>query len=235
MKFLRIAIDGPVAAGKGTVARSLAERLGILYVDTGAMYRAAALLARREGVDWQDAEAVAALVEKAEIELRRPSGDEEDGRLTTVLANGGDVSKDIRTEEISWGSSIVSAHGPVRDVLVEKQRQIVEGQSVVMEGRDIGRNVLPEADIKFFLTAALEERARRRYLELLGRGQQVTYEEVERYVRERDERDMLREVDPLQQLPDAIVVDTTGLSIEAVVGLVESRVRELVDFSKEGQ
>lgn len=235
MKFLRIAIDGPVAAGKGTLAKKLAERLGILYVDAGAMYRVAALLAERENVDWQDAKAVAALVEKVEIELRKATGDEEGGRLTTVLANGEDVSQAIRTEEISKGAAVVSRHEPVRAVLVRKQQEIAAGQSVVMEGRAVGSRVLPEADIKFYLTATLEERARRRHSQLVAGGREVAYETVEGDVRDRDKRDTSRAIDPLRILPEAIVVDTTGLSIEAVVGLVESRVRELVDFSKEGQ
>lgn len=235
MNLLRIAIDGPTAAGKGTLARNLAERLGITYVDTGAMYRVAALLAQRANVDWQDAKGIAALVEKAEIELRKPREDEEDGRLTTVVVDSEDVSNSIRTPEMDRGSSIVSTHGVVREVLVEKQRQMAENQSVVIEGRDIGLRVLPEADIKLYLTADIEERARRRYQELLGRGQQVTHEEVEQDVRERDEGDMSREVDPLQKLPEAIEVDTTGLSIAEVVDLVESRVRERIYGGKEGQ
>ena len=177
-KTLQIAIDGPVAAGKGTVARLVAERLGITYIDTGAMYRAAALLAKRANVTWDDETGVADLVDKGEFVLRQPQGEEKDGRLITVMVNSEDVSWKIRTEEMSQGSSAVARLALVRQALVKKQQAIARQQSVIMEGRDITFRVLPKADLKIYLTASPEERAKRRHKELLMRGEDVTYEAI---------------------------------------------------------
>lgn len=224
-KILQIAIDGPVAAGKGTVARLVAERLGITYIDTGAMYRVAGLLATRAGVSWTDEEEVAALVDKAMIELRQPQGEEKDGRLITVIVNGEDVSWKIRTEEASKGSSAVAIHRKVREVLVKKQQEIAAKQGVVMEGRDITFRVLPQATLKVYLTATPEERAKRRQKELLMRGEEVTYESVLVDLKKRDAQDMGRAVDPLQVAEGAWVLDTTGMSIEGVVDKIVGKVR----------
>jgi len=226
-KILQIAIDGPVAAGKGTVARLVAERLGITYIDTGAMYRTAALLAKRAGVDWVDEGGVAGLVDKVGLVLRQPQGEEKDGRLVTVIANGEDVSWKIRTEEASRGSSAVAKLAKVREVLVKKQQIMAKTQSVVMEGRDITFRVLPKAYLKIYLTASPEERAKRRHKELLMRGENVTYETVLEDLKRRDNQDVGRKVDPLQVVKGAWVLDTTGMTIEGVVEKIVQRVRGL--------
>lgn len=226
-KNLQIAIDGPVAAGKGTVARLVADRLNITYIDTGAMYRVAGLLATRAGVSWEDEAGVANLVEKAKIELRQPQGEEKDGRLISVMMNGEDVSWKIRTEEASKGSSAVAKLPKVREVLVKKQQEIANNQSVVMEGRDITFRVLPKADLKIYLTASAEERAKRRHKELLMRGEDAVYEAVLTDLIKRDKQDMGRKVDPLRIVDGAWVLDTTGKSIEKVVAEIEQKVNRL--------
>lgn len=226
-KPLQIAIDGPVAAGKGTVARLVAERLNITYIDTGAMYRVAGLLATRAGVLWEDEVEVANLVAKVKIELRQPQGEEKDGRLITVLVDGEDVSWKIRTEEASKGSSAVAKLAKVRQVLVKKQQEIARTQSVIMEGRDITFRVLPKADLKIYLTASAEERAKRRHKELLMRGEDVTYEAVLADLKKRDFQDMNREVDPLSIVEGAWVLDTTKKTIEQVVEEIVKKVKNL--------
>jgi CMP/dCMP kinase len=226
-KHLQIAIDGPVAAGKGTVARLVAERLNITYIDTGAMYRVAGLLATRAGVSWEDEMGVASLAERAKIELRQPQGEEKDGRLITVIVDGEDVSWKIRTEEASKGSSAVAKLAKVREVLVQKQQDMAKTQSVIMEGRDITFRVLPEADLKIYLTASPEERAKRRHKELQMRGEDVTYEAVLDDLKKRDAQDMGRKVDPLQVVPGAWVLVTDRKTIEQVVREIEDRVRQL--------
>lgn len=223
----QIAIDGPVAAGKGTVARLVAQRLNITYIDTGAMYRVAALLAIRAGVALNNESEIARIVTEATIDLRQPHHEEKDGRLITVSVNGEDVSWKIRTEEISRGSSAVATLPQVRAALVEKQQAIAAQQNVIMEGRDITFRVLPQANLKIFLTAHVEERAKRRHQELLMRGENVSYETVLRDLKERDAQDMQRAVDPLQITHDAWVLDTTGMTIEAVVDAIETKVNSI--------
>ncbi len=228
--MMHIAIDGPVAAGKGTVARRVAEELGILYVDTGAMYRVAALLGERHGVEWENEDRLAELVTTTVIAMRNPLEDEQDGRQTTVLLNGEDVSWEIRTEEMGKGASKVAQHAKVREALVKKQQDIAAVQSVVMEGRDITYRVLPNAQIKIYLTADENERARRRYAQLRSRGIELDFEQVLRDLRERDEQDMNRATDPLRIVDDAWLLDTTSLTIDAVVGkIVERANRVLVE------
>lgn len=224
MNSFQIAIDGPVAAGKGTVAKLVAKRLGFLYVDTGAMYRTAALLAQRHGVDWNNEIEIAQLVDAAEIEMRNPTPEESDGRQTTVIVNGEDVSWAIRTEAISRGSSIVARHPHVRKVLVKKQQHIAAAQNVVMEGRDITYRVLPNAQLKIFLTADETIRAQRRHQELLVRGEDITFEQVLHDLKERDKQDRERVTDPLQIVPSAWVLDTTPYTIDEVVDLIETKV-----------
>lgn len=220
------AIDGPVAAGKGTVARLLAERLGWLYVDTGAMYRAAALLASRAGIDLSDSSAIALLIRKTGFEMRNPIDKERDGRLTTLLVDGEDVSWKIRTEQVSRGASVVAAHQEVRKALVAKQQAIAKRHNVVMEGRDITFRVLPDAQLKIFLTASETERAQRRHRQLLDRGEKVSYDTVLEDLRSRDDRDSKRMVDPLQVVPGAWVLDTTGMDIKRVVETILAKVRQ---------
>lgn len=223
----QIAIDGPVAAGKGTVSRLIAKRLGFLYVDTGAMYRVSAYLAHIHDVPFEDAEAVLKLVQQHTISMRPPTEDENDGRQCTVLLDNEDVSWKIRTETVGSGASIVASHKILRAELVRQQKAIAATQSVVMEGRDITFRVLPDAQLKIFLTATDTERARRRHMELLEKGQDVTFEQVHTDLLERDRRDMERDVDPLHVVADAWVLDTSTLSIEDVVQQVVTRVEEL--------
>lgn len=225
MSLFRVAMDGPVAAGKGTVARLLANRLGFLYVDTGAMYRMVAYLAMQHDVSMDDEQALVSLIEKSKMEMRNPLEEEKDGRLTTVILNDEDVSWKIRTEQVGVGSSKVAQYPLVRKALVKKQQQIARAQSVVMEGRDITFRVLPEAELKVFLTASDIVRAKRRFLELQIRGQDVDFEQVFQDLLERDERDTQRSVDPLHVTPEAWVLDSSDLTIEQVVDAIEARVR----------
>ncbi len=224
----QIAIDGPVAAGKGTVSRLLAQKLGFLYVDTGAMYRATALLAIRAKVKLGDEDQVVALLEKSELQMRNPKPPKEtDGRLTTVILDGEDVSWAIRTQKCSEGASKVAVLPKLRRVLVQKQQKIAASQNVVMEGRDITFRVLPEAQIKIFLTASVESRAERRHAQYLGKGVDISLEEVIAEIKERDERDTKRDADPLHVAKDAWVLDTSNLDIEEVVELIAAKVKKV--------
>ena len=213
---LVVAIDGPSGSGKSTVARRVAERLGYLYLDTGAMYRGVGVLAAEAGVSPDDEAAVVAVARKAR--LRFDGG----GRLH---AGERDLSEAIRTLEAGGLASRVSALPDVRRLLVEQQRALARERGVVMEGRDIGTNVFPEAAVKVFLTAEPDVRAGRRLLELRAAGGDVTYEEVVASVVERDRRDEERAVAPLRRAQDAVEVDTTALSLEEVVAAVESIAR----------
>lgn len=218
-----IAIDGPVAAGKGTISRLVAQRLDFLYVDTGAMYRMAALLALRNKVSFKDEPKIVELVKNSTMEMRNPEGQERDGRLTTVILNGEDVSWKIRTPEATDGSSKVAVLPKIRESLVKKQQIIAQHQSVIMEGRDITSKVLPDAQLKIYLTASDIVRAKRRHLELQIRGIDATFKQVYQDLLERDERDMNRAADPLHIVEDAWVIDTSDLSIDKVVDLIVSR------------
>jgi cytidylate kinase len=226
-KNFQIAIDGPVGAGKSTVAKLVAERLRFLYVYTGAMYRAAGLLAMKAGVALADGLAVAKLVSESEIEMRNPVGKEKDGRLTALILNGEDVSWEILTEEAGEGASIVSVHDEVRKALVVKQQEIARKQNVVMEGRDTTFRVLPDAQLKIFLTADEKVRARRRYEQLLDRGEKVEYKQVLEDLGRRDKRDSSRKLDPLQIVSDAWVLDTTNLVLSQVVDKIVEKVEEI--------
>lgn len=219
-----IAIDGPVAAGKGTISKLTAERLNFLYIDTGAMYRMTALLALRQGVGFSEEAKLAALIKNAQMDMHNPTEAERDGRLTTVILDGEDVSWKIRTEDVSSGASQVAQYQLVRQALVVKQQQIAKSQDVVMEGRDITYRVLPHANLKIFLTASDMVRAKRRHQQLQNRGQDVSLDVVYQEMIERDERDAGRSVDPLQIVKDAWVIDTSQLSIEEVVELIVGKV-----------
>lgn len=223
----QIAVDGPVAAGKGTVCRLAAERLGFLYVDTGAFYRCSALLAHLHNIPFEDEESVVRVTKEHEIDMRPPSEDEKDGRLTTVLLDGEDVSWKIRTEVVSTGASIVASHKNLRAELVRQQQQIARKLDVIMEGRDITFRVLPQAQLKIFLTADDTVRAQRRYQELLAKGQDVAYDDIYTDLLKRDRRDMERDVDPLHIVPGAWVLDTSELSIEDVVNSIVQRVKSM--------
>jgi cytidylate kinase len=204
-----IAIDGPAGAGKSTVAKLLAARLGFTYLDTGAMYRAVALLAMREGV--KDAESAGRIAEDMELSfIPTESGQR-------LMVNGSDVTGEIRTPEIGEAASALSAFSQVRKPLVRHQRQFIEAERIVLEGRDTTTVVCPDAKLKIFLTASVRERARRRYLEFVAKPNAPTLEEIEKSIAERDHRDSTREDSPLRVAEDAVVVDTDSLSIEEVV------------------
>ena len=222
MQERSIAIDGPAGAGKSTLARALARELGYLYVDTGAIYRTVALRAREAGADPSDPEQVAPLLE--DLDLRMDYGG--DG-VQRMYLSGRDVTEAIRENEISALASQVAALPAVREFLLDFQRKQAREHNVVMDGRDIGTVVLPQAGVKIFLTAAPEARARRRTAELLQRGQDADFDEILREIRQRDEQDENRPVAPLRQAEDAVLLDTTNLdlkgSLEALLTLVRER------------
>ncbi len=214
---ISIAIDGPAGAGKSTIAKIVSRSLGIIYLDTGAMYRAVALKAIRKGVDTLDREKLASLVKDINIRIVH-NGDEQQ-----IFLDGEDVSEKIRTPEVSIGASNVGTIPEVRMKMVELQRSIAAQNSVVMDGRDIGTYVLPDADFKFFLTASLEERAKRRFNEQQERGlQDVCFEEVLKDMDYRDKNDSSRAFAPLCKAEDAILLDTTDLNIEQVADKILS-------------
>jgi len=219
LKPSAIAIDGPASSGKSTVAALLARRLGYLYFDTGVMYRAVTWAALDRGVSIADESAVTALAQQLCIEVTPPTAD--DGRQYTVLADRADVTWGIRAPEVNSNVSAVSAYPGVRRALVAQQRRVAAEGRVVMVGRDIGTVVLPDADLKIYLDASVEERARRRWLEERARGGEADYETVLASMRRRDEIDSNRKVSPLCVADDAAVLDTTSLSIEEVLAEVE--------------
>ncbi|OGO06968.1 MAG: cytidylate kinase [Chloroflexi bacterium RBG_13_56_8] len=218
MAKITITIDGPASSGKSTVAGILADKLKYLYFDTGVMYRAVTWAALDRGIPIEDEEAVTRLAESLRIDVSRPTA--EDGRQYTVLADGEDVTWEIRSPEVNESVSPVSAYKGVRAALTRQQRRIAAGGGVVMVGRDIGTVVLPEAEVKIYLDATVEERARRRHLEVLGRGQPSDYAEVLANLRRRDHIDSTRAEAPLAIAKDAIVIDSTHMSVEEVVAQI---------------
>ena len=220
-KTIRVAIDGPSGAGKSTLARSAAARLNMLYVDTGAIYRTIGCAVRRRDIDPADQAAVVAALPELDIGLTYGA----DG-LQHMELNGEDVTAEIRLPEISRCASVVSAYPEVRAYLLEMQRRLAREHSVIMDGRDIGTVVLPRADVKIFLTASPEDRARRRYEELRQRGQETDYDTVLRDVIQRDEHDTRRAAAPLRQAEDALLVDTTGNSLEKSLGVLLDTIKE---------
>ncbi len=224
MNTRAIAIDGPSGAGKSTLARYAAKELGFLYVDTGAIYRTLALFALRQGVDPADANAVTALLPQVHISLTYG----EDG-LQHMSLQGEDVTEDIRRHAVSAAASQVSAIPAVRDYLLETQRRLAREHDVVMDGRDIGTVVLPQAQVKIFLTATPEDRAQRRYEELLRRGQSPEYDQVLQDVKDRDFRDTHRAAAPLRQGEDALFLDTTGCTFEESAGRLLNLIKERLD------
>ena len=219
-KQYAVAIDGPSGAGKSTLARAAAERLGILYVDTGAIYRTIGLYVQRRGIDPRDTAAVLAALPDIRIGM-----DHDADGMQRMLLNGEDVTADIRLPEISMYASAVSAIQGVRDFLMEMQRSLARECSVIMDGRDIGTVVLPDADVKIFLYADVEVRAKRRELELRQRGTPKPYEEVLREMEERDYNDTHRAAAPLRAADDAIMVDTSSMDFDASLALLLDVIR----------
>lgn len=214
-EVFRVAIDGPSGAGKSTIAKAVAKKLGIDYIDTGAMYRAVGYKVKQEGVDVEDTAALQAMLDSTDIDFVK--GD--------IILDGQIVNDVIRTSEMSQMASKCSAIPAVREKLVEIQRGMGSRKSVIMDGRDIGTNVLKDAEYKIFLTASAEERAQRRHKELLEKGEAITFEEVLRDIEQRDHNDMTRKLNPLRKADDAVEVDTTGLRIDQVIEAVLKEIK----------
>jgi cytidylate kinase len=221
-KNISIAIDGPAAAGKSTVAKIIAKRLSYIYIDTGAMYRALTYLALQQGIALDDEQSLISLLKNTYIELK-PS---EQGQL--VFVNGEDVTNIIRSEEVTNAVSLVAKHPLVRKEMVTRQRALAKNGGVVMDGRDIGTHVLPDAEVKIFLKASVEERAKRRHAENIARGFPSDLETLKKEIARRDQIDSEREVAPLKKAEDAIEIDTTSLSIEEVVDRIMEIVNERI-------
>lgn len=222
---MNIAIDGPAGAGKSTVAQQVAAKLGYLYIDTGSMYRALAWAVHHYELPVENEEAVARLLQENTIRLEREQGEQR------VYWNDIDVTRLIRTPEVSEYASIVASYASVREQMLGLQRAMATRGNVVMDGRDIGTHVLPDAEVKIFLTASIQERARRRWNELRAKGNDPQLSDMEKEIAERDHRDMNREVAPLRQAEDAVLVDTTGSSIEHVV----DRILQICDRTGESK
>ncbi|MBQ2642218.1 MAG: (d)CMP kinase [Eubacterium sp.] len=214
-----IAIDGPAGAGKSTIAKIVAKELGFIYVDTGAMYRTLALACLREGIDQSDEEKVVKKCNEVEVSLGYENGTQK------VFLNGEDVSEDIRKEEVGNMTSVIAVYPEVREILVALQKEFASKNNVVMDGRDIGTVVLPNADLKVYLTASVETRAKRRYDELVEKGIDCDLKEIEKDIADRDYRDMNREVSPLKQADDAKLVDSSDMCIEEVVETIKGLVK----------
>lgn len=217
---INIAIDGPAGAGKSSIAKLVSKELGYIYVDTGALYRTVGLYSIRKGIDTKDAEAVTATLKDIEVKLGFVDGAQH------VFLNGEDVSDAIRTPEASMGASNVSAIPAVRTFLFDLQRDIAKNNNCIMDGRDIGTVVLPDAQIKLFLTASPEARAERRYKELIEKGEKVDFQEVLDDINKRDYQDSHREIAPLKQAEDALLVDNSGCNLEEGTALVVGIIKE---------
>ena len=219
MRKIKIAIDGPAAAGKSTIAKITAEKLGYTYIDTGAMYRALTHKALQIGINTNDGKSLVELLRKLEITLSPTSGPQ------SVLVNGQDVSEEIRSRQVTAAVSSVASHSGVRELMVEKQRILGEDMGVVMDGRDIGTRVMPNAELKIFMTASVEERAIRRHMENEKRGIVSSLVELKLEISERDRADSERLESPLKKAEDAILIDTTSMSIEQV----SEKIRQLAE------
>ena len=222
-KKISVAIDGPAGAGKSTIARRLAGELGFRYVDTGAIYRTVAYFMDLWGVSPKDVDGVNRYIDELTVGIEY-----DDEGVQHMLMNGMDVTGDIRTPEISQKASLISAHAVVRDVLLDMQRNMAEEYDVVMDGRDIGSVVLPKATVKIFLTASPEVRARRRYQELLEKGQKASYEQVLKDVQQRDYQDTHRDIAPLKMCRDSVKVDTSEMDLEQSVAAIRKIVEEKI-------
>lgn len=220
MQQFNIAVDGPAGAGKSTIAKAVAEMLGFIYVDTGAMYRAMAVYLLDKGFDLSEGEKIGEACRDADITLRYEDGQQQ------VFLNGENVSGRIRTQEVGEAASRISVYLPVREKLVELQQQLARNGQVIMDGRDIGTCVLPNAQVKIYLTASTRVRAQRRCKELLEKGQECSLEEIEEEIKDRDYRDMHREHSPLRQAEDAVLLDSSRMSPEQVVSRIAAIARE---------
>ena len=218
-KTISIAIDGPAGAGKSTIAKRLAKELGYYYVDTGAIYRTVAYFMDLLGVSPKDVDGVSRYIDELTIGIEY----DEEG-VQHMIMNGMDVTADIRTQDISQKASLVSAHAVVRDVLLDMQRDVAKTYNVIMDGRDIGTVVLPKANVKIFLTASPEVRAKRRYDELIAKGQKAKLDTILKEIKQRDYQDTHREIAPLKLARDSIKVDTSDMDIDQVV----AKIREIV-------
>lgn len=217
---MNIAIDGPAGAGKSTIAKKLAKDLGFIYVDTGAMYRAMALFFLETKIDASDEEKISAACEKVNVSICYENGEQQ------VILNGKNVNSEIRSEVVSDMTSRTSVYAKVRQKLVALQQKMAAANDVIMDGRDIGTCVLPDAELKIYLTASTKTRAKRRFEELMGKGVSCDLKTVEKEIEERDYRDMHRDISPLKQADDAIVVDTSEMNIDEVVETILGLYRE---------
>ena len=222
-KKYSIAIDGPAGAGKSTIAKALAKELGYYYVDTGAIYRTVAYFLDLLGISPKDADGVERYIDELTVTIEY----DETGRQHMIM-NGMDVTDEIRTQDISQKASLVSAHKVVRDMLLDMQRDVARHNNVIMDGRDIGTVVLPNATVKIFLTASAEVRAQRRTDELLSKGQKVSYEQTLKDIKQRDYQDSNRPIAPLKQAKDAVLLDTSKLDIDGVIGEMKRIVGEKI-------
>ncbi|MBQ2893552.1 MAG: (d)CMP kinase [Oscillospiraceae bacterium] len=222
-KTYAIAIDGPAGAGKSTIAKRLAKELGFQYVDTGALYRTVAYFLDLLGISPKDVDGVERYIDELTVEIEY----DEDG-LQHMIMNGMDVTKDIRTQDISQKASLVSAHAVVRDALLDMQRNVAKNYNVIMDGRDIGTVVLPKADVKIFLTASAEVRAKRRTDELLAKGQSAVFETILKEIEQRDYQDTHRPIAPLKMAKDSVKLDTSDLDIDGVVTAMRKIISEKI-------
>ena len=222
-KTYSIAIDGPAGAGKSTMAKALAKELGYYYVDTGAIYRTVAYFMDLLGISPKDVDGVERYIDELTVEIEY----DEEGKQH-MLMNGMDVTDEIRTQDISQKASLVSAHAVVREVLLDMQRDVARKHNVIIDGRDIGTVVLPKADVKIFLTASPEVRAKRRTEELLSKGQKANYDTVLKEIIQRDYQDTHRPIAPLKMCRDSIKLDTSGMSIEEVIAEMRRIVKEKI-------
>ncbi|MDY5701627.1 MAG: (d)CMP kinase [Lachnospiraceae bacterium] len=214
-----VAIDGPAGAGKSTIAKEIARRMNFIYIDTGAMYRAMALYLLRNGIRSDEKEKIEEYCQRADISIAYENGEQ------VVLLNGENVNGFIRTQEVGNMASATSVNGMVRKKLVALQQKLAASRKIIMDGRDIGTCVLPEADLKIYLTASSGVRAKRRYDELMAKGQKCSLKEIEAEIIERDKRDMEREISPLRQAEDAVLIDSSEMSVEMVI----QRIIELIE------
>ena len=222
-KKISIAIDGPAGAGKSTIAKRLAKEMGYMYVDTGAIYRTVAYFFDLWGVSPKDIDGITRYIDELNIAIEY-----DDDGVQHMIMNGMDVTGDIRTQDISQKASLISAHAIVRDLLLDMQRDVAKKYNVIMDGRDIGTVVLPKADVKIFLTASAEVRAKRRTNELIAKGQRSQYATVLKEIQQRDYQDIHREVAPLKMCRDSIKVDTSEMTLEEVVACIRQIVAEKI-------